>query len=37
MAVAGFFFYLFSAITVAAAFMVIAARNPDGTLEEDGY
>ena len=28
MAVAGFFFYLFSAITVAAAFMVIAARNP---------
>ena len=28
MAVAGMFFYLFSAITVAAAFMVIAARNP---------
>ncbi len=28
MAVAGLFFYLFSAITVAAAFMVIAARNP---------
>ncbi len=28
MAVAGFFFYLFSAITIAAAFMVIAARNP---------
>ncbi|MEM7426566.1 MAG: NADH-quinone oxidoreductase subunit J [Pseudomonadota bacterium] len=28
MAVAGYFFYLFSAITVAAAFMVIAARNP---------
>ena len=28
MAVAGFFFYIFSAITVAAAFMVIAARNP---------
>ncbi|MEM8687195.1 MAG: NADH-quinone oxidoreductase subunit J [Pseudomonadota bacterium] len=28
MAVAGVFFYLFSAITVAAAFMVVAARNP---------
>ena len=28
MAIAGLFFYLFSAIAVAAAFMVIAARNP---------
>ena len=28
MAIAGLFFYLFSAITVAAAFMVIASRNP---------
>ena len=28
MAIASMFFYLFSAITIAAAFMVIAARNP---------
>ena len=28
MSIAGLFFYLFSAITIAAAFMVIATRNP---------
>ncbi len=28
MSLAGFFFYLFAAITVASAFMVISARNP---------
>src|SRR5689334_24444220 len=28
MSVAAFFFYLFSAIMIAAAFMVISARNP---------